>query len=193
VLKPSEMRGAEGTTTWPPPRDTLCRVTIKLLSVHGLPELGEERPRLQGVHSASHAYVPWLSGSWNGPVACHPLSPFIKFALHPIGGFCSVSTELPPSHIRSEHVTAAVQQNGLRPRFGETIHCLPAEPYDRTVCRRRPGNGVNQVWLSGQPEMDLGSTTCGSPDRAQLAFRPARGDGKVVKEEVRPYEVMPRG
>ena len=84
---------------------------------------------MQGVHSASHTCVPWLSGSWNGPVACDPLSPFIKFALHPIGGFCSVSTELPPSHIRSEHVTAAVQQNGRRPRFGETIHCLAVEPY----------------------------------------------------------------
>jgi len=126
VLKPSEMRGAEGTTAWPPSRDTLCRVTIELLSVHGLPQLGEERPHLQGVHSASHAYAPWLSGSWKGPVACDPSSPFIKFALHPIGGFCSVSTELPPSHIRSEHVTAAVQQNGLHPRFGETIHCLAA-------------------------------------------------------------------
>ena len=130
VLKPREMCDPDSSFGWPPPRDTLSRVSVQLLSLHGLPQRGEERPRLQGKHSATHAYVPTLSGSYVAPSATDPSSPRIKLSLHPIGGFCSVSTELPPCAVKVEHRTPKSETNGLNPRFGEQVHCLVAEPHE---------------------------------------------------------------
>lgn len=113
---------------WPPPRDTLRRVTIELLSVHGIPKPSEQRPRLEGTHCESHRWIPELSGANAPPDSSPVLSPSLSLSLHPIGGFCSISSELPPRRIHTTYATATVQSDGLAPHFGETVHCLAAEP-----------------------------------------------------------------
>ncbi|EOD23754.1 hypothetical protein EMIHUDRAFT_116213 [Emiliania huxleyi CCMP1516] len=131
VLKPEAMVNGQG---WPPRRESLRRVTIDLLSLHGLPLRGEERPRIEGAHGASHAYASELSGCWRPPRAVEASSPRVHVSLHTIGGFCSVGTELPPSpRVKTEHMTSAAE-GGLSACFGETVHLLAAEPHE-TILR----------------------------------------------------------
>ena len=132
VLKPESMVNGQG---WPPRRDTLRRVTVEVLSLHGLPVRGEERPRKEGAHEASHACASELTGRWRAPVAVDASSPRVKLSLHPIGGFCSVGTELPPRLTHTGHVTSAAEgEGGLSARFDETVHLLAAEPHE-TILR----------------------------------------------------------
>lgn len=133
VRKPEEMVDGRG---WPPRRESLRRVTIELLSLHGLPKQGEERPSRDGAHGASHGYVPELTGSWRAPAAVESSSTLrLKVSLHAIGGFCSVSTRRQPRQVETEHVTSSAgEHGGLSPRFGETVHLLAAEPHE-TILR----------------------------------------------------------
>ena len=125
VRKPREMTN-DGCAVagWPPPRENLKRVTIELLSLHGLPQGREARPRTYGFHGESHRYLPQLTGHWVAPTAHSASSPLIKVSLYSIGGFCAVSETLPPASIKTEHVTMRVRSNGLNPHFGETV-CAP--------------------------------------------------------------------
>ena len=43
---------------WPPPSLTLTRVTLEILSLHGLPRPTESRPSLEGPHARCHEYAP---------------------------------------------------------------------------------------------------------------------------------------
>ena len=60
VLKPLGMRISE--PDWPPASLTLTRVTLEILSLHGLPRPTESRPCLEGRHARCHQYAPQLSG-----------------------------------------------------------------------------------------------------------------------------------
>ena len=63
-------------------------------------------------------------------------SPRVKLSLHPIGGFCSAGTELPPPQlIHTGYVTSAAEgEGGLSARFDEKVHLLAAEPHE-TILR----------------------------------------------------------
>jgi len=46
-----------------------------------------------------------------------------------MGGFCCVSSEVRPQHVRTRYTTVALgRKNGLCPHIGETVHCLALEP-----------------------------------------------------------------
>jgi len=131
VLKPCEMRS---TQPWPPPSVTLGRVTLRILSLHGLPRPEESRPRYEGQYSRCHEYVPELSG----PLGALPLtgsvsSPQVSVELLPIGGTCCVAHQLPPNRRKRLHTTRCRPTNGLNPRFDETVHCLAQAPNETVV------------------------------------------------------------
>ena len=151
VLKPLEMRTG---VPWPPPRDSLRRVTIEVLSLHNLPKRGERRPRLEGSRGDCHKYFPEeLSGIRALPDASEPSTAGVEFSVHSIGGFCSIrstatadprgSDEPPPAVSRAASLSslpveqtmdqwsprATATKNGLNATFAQaTLHCLASEP-----------------------------------------------------------------
>ena len=132
VLKPKTMRAP--APDWPPISLTLERVTVKILSLHGLPRPSESRPRLEGVHSRCHAYEPQLSGPppllpSQGGVS----SPRVSIELLPIGGTCGIALELPARRLKTLHYTKRAAENGLNACFGETFHCLAQAPRETIV------------------------------------------------------------
>jgi len=148
VLKPREMRGAlspevdDGTVLlphrtpelfdWPPTRDKLHRATIEVLSLHNLPKRSERRPRYDGRHAASHKYLcSELSGTHAPPDRRDASSPALVISLHPIGGFCAVTKQLPiPHNIATEAaIPATTKGNGMNAAFATQIHCVAAEPH----------------------------------------------------------------
>ena len=172
VLKPKEMRLAEAESTdaspldaaaprWPPPRDMLHRVTIELLSLHNLPNRAERRPQRRG---KCHSYHPELSGTHTAPDSAEPSSPQVVVALYPIGGFCAVSSELPPPlrDVRTDFRTRTVSSNGLNARFDQTVHCLAAEPHE-TFLRISV--------LDGRQEVAYETATLGRLRRGYRVFR----------------------
>ena len=132
---------------WPPPRDVLHCTTIQMLSLHNLPKRGERRPRLSGSRMACHSYHPELSGTPAAPNSLAVSSPGISVTLHPIGGFCAVSTTLPLARqqsIETEFWMPATEPNGMNALFGQTIHCTAAEPH-ATFLRVAATDGRHEV------------------------------------------------
>jgi len=129
TLKPQEMR-IEGTF-WPPSRVQLVRTTVDILSLHNLPKRGERRPSLEGSRGACHKHHEQeLSGTSSPPNLVGPSSPAITLAIHPIGGVCAISRQLPVlQSAETEVTTDAVVCNGLNSHFTTTVHCVAAEPH----------------------------------------------------------------
>jgi hypothetical protein len=94
------------------------------------PQRGERRPQYSGSRGACHAHVPELSGTAAPPDSSDPSSPALVFSLHPIGGFCAVSSRLPlPPRIETEITTEAITKGGLNAIFDQNIYCVAAEPH----------------------------------------------------------------
>ncbi|KAL1527507.1 hypothetical protein AB1Y20_008897 [Prymnesium parvum] len=114
---------------WPPARETVACATIEILSLHNLPKRGEHRPQYSGRSGVCHQFVPELSGKSSPPDLREPSSPAVTLSLHPIGGFCAVSSKpVVQCRVHTELSTAAVKRNGLCAEFGETFWCFAAEP-----------------------------------------------------------------
>ena len=127
VLKPLGMRTPE--PDWPPPSLTLTRVTLEILSLHGLPRPTESRPSLEGPHARCHEYESQLSGAPPQlPAQGGVSSPRVSVELHAIGGTCGLALELPARRLESVHLTRRAVDNGLNPSFDEAVHCLAQEP-----------------------------------------------------------------
>ena len=110
MLKPAEMRAGK---RWPPPRQQLRRVTLRLISLHQLPTRGEHRPQLYyGQHAECHAHVSELSGRAVQPKAATASTPSLAVELHPIDGYCCVTPSLP----HSEHAPRSYTTNEVRAR-----------------------------------------------------------------------------
>ena len=73
VLKPLGMRISE--PDWPPASLTLTRVTLEILSLHGLPRPTESRPCLEGRHARCHQYAPHAPHAPHAPQRRTPRSP----------------------------------------------------------------------------------------------------------------------
>jgi len=119
---------------WPTAREMLHRTTVRLHSLHNFPKRGERRLRLDGSRRDCHCYVPELSGANNCPPNNRdPAMPAISLTLHSIGGFCAISKELPLLQgIGSEIIVnplAPRSGGGLNTAFGDTLHCIAAEPH----------------------------------------------------------------
>ena len=129
VLKPAELRSADAG--WPPSRESLTCVTMRILSLHHLPTRREARPRLQhGRRAPCHVQLPSLSGHAMPPDTAGASSPQVRAELLAIGGDCQVCRKLPPPRGDSRTTvatTAAVVGNGLNPVFGEQLHCIASE------------------------------------------------------------------
>ena len=141
MLKPAEMR-ANPPLCWPASRLELHRATIRLFSLHHLPTRGERRPDLRG--EPGLGLVRELTGERAPPVIGQVSSPSISIELFPIGGFASVSSELPPQgDVKTSASTVAVEGNGFNAHgFGGHFHCLAGEPM-HTILRV-------SVWDDGQ-------------------------------------------
>mmetsp|Transcript_34887 Transcript_34887/g.96346 ORF Transcript_34887/g.96346 Transcript_34887/m.96346 type:complete len:737 (-) Transcript_34887:487-2697(-) len=120
---------------WPPPRKTLRCTTVEILSLHCLPTRRERRPRFDGSRSDCHRFEPALSGTSAPPTRHEARSPSITLSLHPIGGFCAVSTTLPvpmtpetDTMITSADGQSSRRGGGLNLRFNKIVHCVAAEP-----------------------------------------------------------------
>eukprot|EP00965_Chrysotila_dentata_P019681 652973-Pleurochrysis_carterae.AAC.3 len=109
-------------------RERVHRVTLQLLSLHGLPKRREQRPRFEGAHSGCHAACPELSGQLTMPDLDPVSNPRVSVELYPLAGFASVSLELPPRHVTPKCSTTNLCSNGFNARIAETVYCLAAEP-----------------------------------------------------------------
>ena len=110
-----------------------------------------------------------MSGKYLPPDGRDVSSPVIQLAIHPIGGmrkpkrhlpctlqtgipatfvlagFCAISKTLPlPPSTEIDGSTGAVESNGLNAAFGETAHCIAAEP-DTTFLRVSVADGKHEV------------------------------------------------
>jgi hypothetical protein len=120
-----------GYVLWPPVRETVRRVSIRLLALYNLPTRREARPKLVGgPRTAAHSYVPQLNGERAPPDgSVNPSSPSIQLSLHAIGGLCCVSSHSPPPEGASNtFCTPPAVANGLNATFGDQVHCFAAEP-----------------------------------------------------------------
>lgn len=127
MLKPAELR--TNPPSWPPQREMIRHVELRLVSLHQLPTRKEQRPDVHD--SPHHKWVPKLSGLPEPPQASGGvISPSLVVSLHAIGGYCSVSTKKKASRKKSStsFYTDAVDSNGLNAFFGHTIHLFAAEP-----------------------------------------------------------------
>jgi len=115
---------------WPPSRDKIFCATIEVLSLHMCPKRHEKRPRYSGSHSSCHAYHRELSGTTTAPNKRNPSSLSITLSIHPIGGFCAITTTMPlPQSADTEIKIAAVPGNGLNAAYDSTVYCVAAEPH----------------------------------------------------------------
>jgi len=143
VLKPAEMRpsvpnpsephegGDDSDALWPPAHSRLHRASVEIVSLHNLPKRGERRPRYAGSRSACHDYHVELSGEVAPPDDLEPSWPSVQISLHPIGGFCTISTKKP---LRENHGTQydllpAISGGGMNVAYNQTVHCVAAQPY----------------------------------------------------------------
>mmetsp|Transcript_14795 Transcript_14795/g.39537 ORF Transcript_14795/g.39537 Transcript_14795/m.39537 type:complete len:1181 (+) Transcript_14795:3770-7312(+) len=119
--------GFDEDNYWPFPREQLHRMSIRILSLHGLPKRGEQRPHLK---DAWHAYHRELSGKFTPPNHLKQSAPELHFSIHPIGGFCAISSTLPvpPQNIETE-ISLSPRDNGMNAEFGDVVHCVVAEPH----------------------------------------------------------------
>jgi len=129
---------------WPLPRQTLHRISVEILSLHNLPKRGEQRPRFDGRRQACHKYHTELSGMAIPPNHRDPSSPALSLSLHPIGGFCAISQVLPLQPNPGREIELPCKSNGMNTAFGETIHCVAAEPHT-TFLRIFVSDGGQQV------------------------------------------------
>eukprot|EP00966_Prymnesium_polylepis_P019322 445682-Prymnesium_polylepis.1 len=135
-------QGGGDQPPWPPARQQLTRVSIRLISLHQLPAGNQARPDVHvGKRAECHKHVSHLSGRTMPPkYSTDPSSPSLHVELYPIGGFCCVSDELPvPEHDaqRRAYRTAEVDNNGLNPEFDQLVHCLASEPRETILKVRR--------------------------------------------------------
>jgi len=151
VLKPSEMCTSltealdSKNDFWPPPRDSLHRATIQVISLHNLPKRHERRPRHDGRRSECHNFVPELSGEAKPPDNQEPSSPALTLTMHPIGGFCALDTRLPlRQEAEMQLIIPAVMKNGLNAPFNRLVHCVAAEPR-ATFLRIAVTSGMQEV------------------------------------------------
>eukprot|EP00966_Prymnesium_polylepis_P334362 7389739-Prymnesium_polylepis.1 len=64
------------------------------------------------------------------PDNSEPSCPALLVSLHALGGFCAVSTTLPlPKEGVCAEVKLTPESNGLNAAFGESVHCVAAEPH----------------------------------------------------------------
>mmetsp|Transcript_71502 Transcript_71502/g.195992 ORF Transcript_71502/g.195992 Transcript_71502/m.195992 type:complete len:603 (+) Transcript_71502:1-1809(+) len=137
VLKPKELCTPSPDGPWPPTRQNLSRVTLRVISLHHLPVQREQRPwTTSGKHAGCHDFTS-LSGKTAPPKANATVStPSIQLELHAIGGFCCVSDLVHPSHadLSKTFRTKAVDTGGLLAEFDQVVHCLASEPRE-TVLR----------------------------------------------------------
>jgi len=112
---------------WPLLREEIHRTTVDVLSMHNLPKRGEQRPVSR---NAAHKYHPELSGASAPPNNQDQSNPCLKLSLHPIGGFCAISTKLPLlSDVTTELTTHTIRANGMNARLEHTVHCFAAEAH----------------------------------------------------------------
>ena len=122
---------AERVDYWPPVRDRIHRITIRVISLHNLPKRGEHRPRWSTSRGACHKYAPDLSGAAAPPNDKVVSSPTISMGIYPVGGFCTLTETLPPPpNVKTElRSTSAVEaRGGMNASFNATIHCIVSEP-----------------------------------------------------------------
>jgi len=203
VLKPEEFR-ASPPRPWPPYRQNVKRVSIKLLSLHALPTVGEERPnRTDGGRAECHRYVSELSGDLTLPSARGVASPSISVELYTVGGFCCVSPTLnfPRAHSQQMMEATPTRGNGYTWEYGDTAHCLSAEPNmtivrfcvkegtkhakDRSKEERRGTYGISIAAASPHRKKRTGSvrsvTKVGQSKKSKAA-RSERGSSAVAKD-----------
>jgi len=144
---------------WPPTREWLHRATVEILSLHGLPKDGEQRPQYNGSRGACHKWHPELSGPAVSPNRVAPSTPTIHISVHQIGGFCAVGKSLPlPQRTVSEvQKTVRTPNNGLNVPVGDKFHCIASEP-QATFVRISVANGRKEI---GFDSMVLGRLRCG--------------------------------
>jgi len=119
---------------WPPARDVLHLITIKVLSLHMCPKRGEHRPLYNGRRGACHKFIPVLSGPLHPPNGLDAINTSLKLSLHPIGGFCAVSSTLPlPQQNVKAEITLPANESGTDPALGHDVHCMAAEPHETFV------------------------------------------------------------
>ena len=186
VLKPKELRGAAMSAApslasapsasgapsaalqclWPPWRDEVACVTIRLLSLHHLPTRREARPRLlHGRRAVCHELCAPLSGSPAPPdPSSGASSPRIKVELFSMGGYHQLSRALPPPREgeapTTSTTTAVVGANGLHAVFDETVYCLASEPA-HTVLRVSALDNQGHVLLDSQQEVAFETVVLG--------------------------------
>ena len=146
VLKPAELRGPG--EDFPPAREVVTRLALRIISLHQLPTAGERRPHTAGRRAASHEHVRHLTDS-SVPTkasAAAVSSPSVRVELHALAGFCCASEAERPtgSDIPTQFKTAPVRGNGLAAYYGDTVHCIAAEPLS-TVLRVVVVDGESEV------------------------------------------------
>jgi len=114
---------------WPPARDVLQRTVIEIISLHSCPKRGEQRPRFNGSRGACHQFVTELSGQTAPPHKSGVSNPEVSLSVHPIGGFCAISsTEYLSQHDTNAEISFGSEKGGMNTTFGVTAYCFAAEP-----------------------------------------------------------------
>jgi len=149
VLSPSRSSSdvaASEDDFWPPPRETLHRTTLNIISIHNLPKRRERRPRFDGRRGKCHRYHPQLSGTPAPPDTTEPSKPVITITLHPIGGVCAVDKQLPVILAQNADTELALPpaNEGLQATFNQPVHCIAAEP-QATLLRIAVTDGRQEV------------------------------------------------
>lgn len=130
LLEASESNEAHEEDYWPEPSETIHRTTVDILALHRLPKRGEQRPSYQGSRAACHRYVPELSGAAVPPNKLDQSNPAIMISLHPIGGFCAVSSKIRLSKQDTKtELLLSPNDNGLNATVGTKVHCFATEPH----------------------------------------------------------------
>jgi hypothetical protein len=129
---------------WPPTRDVIRCVTVRVLSLHHLPSRKEGRPLLDEPH------LPWVAKLTDAQEAPQPgpaASPSVALEIFPLGGYAALASELPPPKPgmgQTRMRSAAVLGNGLNAPFDLLVHCLAAEPA-HTLVRLSVNDGLEEV------------------------------------------------
>jgi len=126
----TDERGHDVDDYWPPPRESISCTTMHLLSLVGIPKYGERRPAYNGSRGSCHGFHPELSGAYAPPDNLEPSTLGLVFSIHPIGGFCAISTSLPlPKSVDTEAFLPP-RNGGMNAAYqkDEMVHCLAAEP-----------------------------------------------------------------
>mmetsp|Transcript_1998 Transcript_1998/g.5040 ORF Transcript_1998/g.5040 Transcript_1998/m.5040 type:complete len:1003 (+) Transcript_1998:348-3356(+) len=119
----------DSDTYWPPACHKLRRTSIEILSLVQLPKRREARPSFEGHRGACHQYHPGLSGAATPPNQLAPSAPELIATVHSIGGFSAVGESLPLPRSAKTEVSLAPRDGGMHVAFGQTLHCIAAEPH----------------------------------------------------------------